>query len=118
MKKMFIILTIISAVFCSIQAFALDPSGTWGIEGRTDAKLEVNCSGGVCKCQFQSAYSKAKCTGYVRENKLALSYDEKENGGNSSLVFVVYEMLDKNRMSSKTLDLTGKVLGGSNWFRQ
>ena len=57
-------------------SFAWDPSGTWGIEGRTDATLKISCTGGTCEASFQSAYSKGVGTGYVLNDKLALAYNE------------------------------------------
>jgi hypothetical protein len=116
MKKIiFASLLVLTMVYPS---FAWDPSGTWGIEGRTDAKLEMICSGSVCTGKFQSAYGKFEASGFVRDNKLALVYNYLTDVSANGFGFLVYEKKTDNSMSKKALDLSGKVVGTDNWIRK
>jgi len=99
----------------NVTAFAWDPSGTWGNEGRTDVTMRINCKGNICDLNSQSNYSKFKARGFVNGNKLVVAYnhlDETECG------FIFFEKQDENSMVSKTYDLTGKVAGSSRHLRK
>jgi hypothetical protein len=113
MKKIIwgVLLVFMSGTTC----FAWDPSGSWGIEGRTDATLKISCTGGTCEASFQSAYSKGVGTGYVLNDKLALAYNELSHNG---IYFLSFEKRGDTKMSKKTFDLTGKNTGGENWVRK
>jgi hypothetical protein len=102
-------------LLCTTSVFAWDPSGSWGIEGRTDATLTISCTGETCSATFQSAYSKAKATGYVLNDKLALAYNEYSHGG---VYFMTFEKRGDTKMSKKTFDLNGKLTGSDNWVRK
>ncbi|PKN33948.1 MAG: hypothetical protein CVU61_10935 [Deltaproteobacteria bacterium HGW-Deltaproteobacteria-19] len=111
-------LAMLMVLTIATTCYAWDPTGMWGIEGRTDAKLKVNCLGNACSCSFQSAYGKFEATGYVKENKLLLVYNYLTKVSSNSYGFLVYERINDNRMVKKTLDPNGKVVGTDNWFRQ
>lgn len=113
----FLITALLMASFAS-GALAWDPSGTWGIEGRSDATLKISCSGDTCKCSFESAYGKFKATGYVRGNSLALVYNYLTPVDSNAFGFLVYERQGDARMTKKTFDLTGKLAGSDNWVRK
>ena len=106
---------ILLVLIATTNCFAWDPSGSWDIEGRTDATLKISCKGDVCEATFQSAYSKAKATGYVLKDQLALAYNEYTTGG---IYFMTFEKRGDTKMSKKTFDLTGKNTGGENWVRK
>lgn len=117
MKKLIVLIT--GAVFVllsiGVTAFAWDPSGTWGNEGRTDVKMKISCNGNVCDIHSQSNYSKYAARGFVNGDKLAVAYnhlDETECG------FILFEKQNENSMMSKTYDLKGKLLGSSRHLRQ
>jgi hypothetical protein len=111
-------LAILMVFIMATSSFAWDPSGTWGIEGRTDANLKVDCKGHSCSCTFQSAYGKFEATGYVRDNKLILAYNYLTAVSSNSYGFIVYERKSDNRMAKKTYDLNGKLVVTDNWFRK
>lgn len=113
MKK--ISIGVLIVLFTAANCFAWDPSGSWGIEGRTDATLKISCTGGTCDATFQSDYSKATATGYVLNDKLALTYNEYTTKG---IYFMTFEKQGETKMSKKTFDLTGKNTGGENWVRK
>jgi hypothetical protein len=117
MKKIMVLIAGMGFVLLSfnVTAFAWDPSGSWGIEGRTDATLKISCAGDTCEASFQSAYSKAKATGYVLNDKLALAYNEYSTNG---IYFMTFEKRGDTKMSKKTFDLSGKNTGGENWVRK
>jgi hypothetical protein len=104
-------LVLVAAANC----FAWDPSGVWGIEGRTDATLKISCTGNTCEASFQSDYSKAKATGYVLNDKLALTYNEYTTKG---IYFMTFQKQGDTKMSKKTFDLDGRNTGRDNWVRK
>ncbi|NPU86284.1 MAG: hypothetical protein HPY65_17530 [Syntrophaceae bacterium] len=113
-----IFLAIMAVLIMATPSFAWDPSGTWGIVGRTDANLQVDCSGRSCSCTFQSAYGKFEATGYVRDNKLVLAYNYLTEVSSNSYGFIIYERKSDNRMAKRTYDLNGKLVGTDNWFKK
>jgi hypothetical protein len=117
MKKLMVLIAVTGFALLSfnVTAFAWDPSGSWGIEGRTDATLKISCNGNTCKASFQSAYSKANATGYVLGDKLALAYNEYTTNG---IYFMTFEKRGDEKMSKKTFDLDGKNTGQDNWVRK
>jgi hypothetical protein len=117
MKKLLVLIAMTGFVILSfnVKAFSWDPSGTWGISGRTDATLKISCVGDACTASFQSDYSKAKATGYVLNDKLALAYNEYTTHG---IYFMTFEKQGDTKMSKKTFYLDGKNIGGENWVRK
>jgi hypothetical protein len=117
MKKLMVLIAVTGFALLSfnVKAFAWDPSGTWGNEGRTDVKMEISCKGNSCDIKSQSNYSKFTARGFVNGDKLVVAYnhlDETECG------FILFEKQDQNSMLSKTFDLKGKVVGSSRHLRQ
>ncbi|MDD5287172.1 MAG: hypothetical protein PHD54_15085 [Desulfuromonadaceae bacterium] len=106
---------VLLVLIVTANCFAWDPSGSWGIDGRSDATLKISCTGDSCEANFQSAYSKAKATGYVLNDKLALAYNEYTHNG---VYFMTFEKRGDAKMSKKTFDLAGKHTGGENWVRK
>jgi len=118
MKIFTAVLTAAVLILAALSVWAADPSGVWGIEGRTDARMEVKCSAGACKCAFQSAYGRYDAVGYFRDNKLALVYNYSTPVTSNAFGFLVYEMQGDHAMVKKTYDLNGKAVGSDKWVRQ
>lgn len=106
MKRFLVFFTIISAMFCSLQAFAWDPSGVWAIEGRSDTKMEISCKGDACKLTMQTNYGRYIATGYVKGDKLVVAYNYLTD---TSFGFILFEQQSGKSMLQKTIDLNGKV---------
>lgn len=117
MKKLMVLIAVTGFVFLSfnITAFAWDPSGSWGIEGRTDATIKISCTDDTCKLDSQSAYSKAKATGYLLGDKLALAYNIYSD---KRICFVLFENRGDGKMLSKTFELDGKNVGEYKYVRK
>lgn len=117
MKKIMVLIAVTGFLLLSLNvtAFAWDPSGSWGIEGRTDATLNISCNGNSCKATFQSSYSKANATGYVLGEKLAIAYNEYTTKG---IYFMTFEKRGDAKMLGKTFDLDGKNTGQNNFVRK
>jgi hypothetical protein len=117
MKKLMVLISVMGFVLLSfnVTAFAWDPSGTWGNEGRTDVKMVISCKGNSCDLTSQSNYSKFKARGFVNGDRLVVAYnhlDETECG------FIFFEKQDQNSMLSKTYDPKGKLLASHRHLRQ
>jgi len=117
MKKLMVLITVMGFALLSFNAtaFAWDPSGTWGNEGRTDVTMRINCKGNTCDLTSQSNYSKFKARGFVNGNKLVVAYnhlDETECG------FIFFEKQDESSMVSRTYDQNGKFLGSHKHLRK
>ena len=54
MKKLMVLIAVTGFVLLSfsVTAFAWDPSGTWGIEERTDTKMDISCNGVACSLKM------------------------------------------------------------------
>jgi hypothetical protein len=113
MKSGFRLLAVVGVLSVASSAFAFDPSGNWGIEGRSDALLTVSQNGpSALRCQLKSNYSTHEALAYFRDGKFAGVYS-----GSHGMGFMVYEPQGENRMVKKALSLEGKNEGGDNWVR-
>jgi hypothetical protein len=117
MKKLMVLIAVTGFALLSfnVTAFAWDPSGTWGIEGRTDAKIEISCKGDACSMNVQSNYGKYKASGFVKGDKLVVAYNYLTE---TNFGFILFEQQGEKSMLQKTFDLTGKVAWSGRLLRQ
>lgn len=99
----------------TLPAYAWDPSGNWGLEGRSDIDLRVTCQGDTCNATFQSARSKGKGSGYVLNDKMMMAYYESSS---NNLYFWTFFKNGESRMAGHTYGLDGKSMGEDKWIRK
>ncbi len=110
-----IILGVLLVFMFGATCFAWNPSGTWAIEGRTDAKMNISCKGDACVVQVQTNYGKYKASGFVNGDKLVVAYNYLTE---TQFGFILFEQQGKNSMLQTTFNLKGKVVWTGKLFRQ
>ena len=98
-------------VFCLIfisasTCFAWDPSGTWAIEGRTDTRMDISCTGNACSIKMQTNYGKYDASGFINGDKLVVAYNYSTE---TAFGFILFERQNDISMLQKTFDIKGKV---------
>jgi hypothetical protein len=117
MKKLMVLIILTGFVFLNfnITAFAWDPSGSWGIEGRTDATLVMSCKEDACSYTLQSAYGRYRASGFIKGDQIVVAYNylTENNFG-----FILFEKRGDNRMYTTTYNPNGKVMGNTTVIRK
>jgi hypothetical protein len=110
-----IALTLLFTFLSSSALLAWDPSGTWSIEGRSDATIIIKQVGDHYVIDFQSAYSKQKAIGYLSGQQLNVTYQVLSEPGNG---FNTYNRLNSDdRISEVSFDTKGSTVWSGTLIR-